>query len=357
MRTKNKIVILFVSAFFLLMSLWGLFSDTPNYSESERRVLTSFPNVNMVDISSGYFSKEFDTYAVERFPARDKWRQIKTYVKTKLFFQQDNNGIYTAGQHISKIDYPLNTQMLDYAIQLFADIKDNYLDKNNIYLAVIPDKNKYLAENTGHLAFDYEEFSAYLAENMAYAKYIEISDLLDSDDYYHTDSHWRQDKIVDVADRIASVMGVDISQKYSYYTLETDFYGVYAGQSALKCEPDTITYLLNESIKNANVRGAEAIYDMKKAKSRDPYEMFLSGNQPVVTITNSQCENQKRLIIFRDSFGSSIAPLFIDGYSEIILIDLRYISSDKLSEFVDFENADVLFLYSTILLNNSRSMK
>lgn len=357
MRIKNKIVILTVSAFFLIMSLWGIFSETPNFSESERRVLASFPDVNMCDILNGNFSNEFDDYAVERFPARDMWRQIKAYVKTKFFFQQDNNGIYTVGQHISKMDYPMNTQMLEHAIHLFADIKENYLEQNNIYLAVIPDKNKYLAEETGHLEFDYEEFSAYLAENMAYATYIEISDLLESDDYYDTDSHWRQENVVDVAERIADVMGADISQEYSYHTLETEFYGVYAGQSALKCEPDTITYLFSESIRNANVHGAEAVYDMKKANSRDPYEMFLSGNQPVVTITNSQCKNQKRLIIFRDSFGSSIAPLFIEGYSEIILVDLRYISSDTLSEYVSFDDADVLFLYSTMLLNHSLSMK
>lgn len=357
MRIKDKIVIFSISAFFLLMSLWGIFGKTSNYSESERRALASFPNVNVESMISGDFSKEFDHYAVDRFPARDKWRQIKAYVKTKFFLQQDNNKLYTAGQHISKMDYPMNLQMMDYAIQRFTNIKETYLKQNNIYLAIIPDKNRYLAEQTGHLAFDYEEFSTYIAERMPYAEYIEISDLLDADDYYYTDSHWRQERIVDVAERIATVMGADISQEYSAHTLETDFYGVYAGQSALACEPDKITYLLSPSIQHAQVAGAEAIYDQKKAESKDPYEMFLSGNQPIVTLTNNQCDSQKRLIMFRDSFGSSIAPLFIEGYSEITLVDLRYISSEKLSEYVSFENADILFLYSTILLNNSLSLK
>ena len=357
MKTKNRIIIFSVSAFFLMMSLWGIFWETPNYSQSERRALASFPNVNVENIVSGDFSKEFDNYTVERFPARDVWRQIKAYVKTKLFLQKDNNNIYTTGRHISQMEYPMNTPMMDYAIELFSGIKEKYLDDNKIYLAIIPDKNKYLAYRTGHLSMDYEKFSNYMAEHMEYAKYIEISDLLEADDYYYTDSHWRQEKIVDIAVRIADAMGANIFQTYSEHLLEADFYGVYAGQSALKCEPDTITYLLSETIQGAQVESAKAVYDMEKAKGTDPYEIFLSGNQTIVTLKNSQCENQKRLIIFRDSFGSSIAPLFIGGYSEIILVDLRYISSDKLSEFVDFENADVLFLYSTILLNNSRSMK
>ena len=103
--------------------------------------------------------------------------------------------------------------------------------------------------------------------------------------------------------------------------------------------------------------GADAVYDMKKATGRDPYEMFLSGNQPVITIENPLNDSGKRLVIFRDSFGSSLAPLLIEAYSEIVLVDLRYISSDKLGEYVGFEGADVLFLYSTTMLNNSLGMK
>ena len=64
-----------------------------------------------------------------------------------------------------------------------------------------------------------------------------------------------------------------------------------------------------------------------------------------------------RLIIFRDSFASSITPLMIEAYSEIVLVDLRYISSDMIGEYVDFENVDVLFMYSTSMLNNSFAMK
>ena len=146
-------------------------------------------------------------------------------------------------------------------------------------------------------------------------------------------------------------------EKYECMTLDVPFYGVYVGQSALKCEPDTITYLINDMIANLQVEGADAIYDMKLAAGRDPYEMFLSGNQTIVTIKNPLQNNGKRLVVFRDSFGSSIAPLLAEEYSETILIDLRYISSDTLGQFVNFKDADVLFLYSTTLLNNSLSIK
>ena len=56
-------------------------------------------------------------------------------------------------------------------------------------------------------------------------------------------------------------------------------------------------------------------------------------------------------------YGSSLAPLLASGYRTITLVDLRYLSSDQLDQYIDFEDQDVLFLYSTLLLNNSLSMR
>ena len=50
-------------------------------------------------------------------------------------------------------------------------------------------------------------------------------------------------------------------------------------------------------------------------------------------------------------------PLLAQGYSEVTMIDLRYINSQLLDKFVDFSQADVLFMYSASLLNNSTAMK
>jgi len=63
------------------------------------------------------------------------------------------------------------------------------------------------------------------------------------------------------------------------------------------------------------------------------------------------------LVIFRDSFGSSIAPLFAQGYKKITLVDIRYMHPDMLEHYVEFENQDVLFLYSTLVLNNAETLK
>ena len=85
--------------------------------------------------------------------------------------------------------------------------------------------------------------------------------------------------------------------------------------------------------------------------------MFLSGSLPLLTITNQAAETDRELILFRDSFGSSIAPLLTSGYRKITLVDIRYLHPDVLNRYIEFDGQDVLFLYSTLVLNHSETLK
>ncbi|MBQ6824702.1 MAG: hypothetical protein IJP27_08615 [Clostridia bacterium] len=353
MKIKNLITLLLCGVLVLGLSVWCFFGPKPDYSDSERRVLASFPKITLESVISGEFAGEFEEYATDRFPVRDLWRGLKAYTRLGLFQQKDNNKIFLKDGHLSKLEYPMKPEMADHALKLFEKVQGQYCKENKIYFAMIPDKNMTLAD----LKLDYAAFESYMAEGMPYAENISLRDLLTAEDYYFTDTHWRQDHIVDVAERLAEKMGATLSGSYESVKVEAPFYGVYAGQSAMHCKPDAITYLTNPTIAGLQVEGAKAVYDLSKVESKDPYELFLSGNQPVVKVTNPQKPDGKRLILFRDSFGSSVAPLLAEGYSEITLVDLRYINSSLLDQFVNFENADVLFLYSTVLLNESLAMK
>ena len=80
---------------------------------------------------------------------------------------------------------------------------------------------------------------------------------------------------------------------------------------------------------------------------------------PLLRIDNPNATTDKELIIFRDSFGSSIAPLLAEGYSSVYLVDIRYGNFDMMKEFYGLEitDQDILFLYSSIILNSSFSFK
>ncbi|MBQ2264154.1 MAG: hypothetical protein II341_02020, partial [Oscillospiraceae bacterium] len=68
-------------------------------------------------------------------------------------------------------------------------------------------------------------------------------------------------------------------------------------------------------------------------------------------------KSQRELVVFRDSFGSSLIPLLVKDYATVTVVDTRYVSPDLLGQYLEFEKQDVLFLYSTLILNNSLALK
>ncbi len=362
---KNIIITVFFALIMFVLSALCIFGDSAVYSDSERRYLAKLPKLNKENIVSGEFMSSFETYAQDNFPVRDSFRSIKAYFATDVMQKKDNNGIFEADGHISKTDGEKNGYMLDYAAGKFSEIAEKYAkDTTKLYFSIVPDKNFFLAEKNGYPSIDYRGFIGEMKEKTPFLTYIDITENLGAEDYYFTDTHWKQENITDIAQILANKMGTKIGSDYRVNTLDIPFYGVYASQSAKKIKPDTIKYLTNDTIDSAKVTYYDTgmpkkgdMYNLEKAKGKDPYEMFLSGSTPLVTLENTKADEKRELVLFRDSFGSSIAPLLLDGYSKITVVDIRYINSGFLGGFVNFENADVLFLYSTAILNNSTALR
>ena len=95
------------------------------------------------------------------------------------------------------------------------------------------------------------------------------------------------------------------------------------------------------------------MYDFTKQDAKDPYDIFLSGPQSLLRIENPNAATDRELVIFRDSFGSSLAPLLVQDYSAVTLIDIRYIQPQLLGRYVEFEGKDILFMYSSLVLNKN----
>lgn len=370
-KIKNYIIIglsvIFVSGFFF----WSIFLPDLEISKTERRKLSNFPELTVESISSGKFMKDFETYTLDHFPLRDKFRTFKGFATFYGMGQKDNNDFFSYDNYIVKMEYPLNEDSVQYATSRFQFVYDKYLkDKNmKIYSTLVPDKNCFIPKEEGYLSIDYDAFADKVKNQMSYAEYIDIFPLLEISDYYATDTHWRQEKLVDVAQYIAEKMGVTLKAEYELKKVDSPFYGVYHGQFAMPIDPDELCYLTNDILDNCTVTDLETnsqipVYDMEKlmdndpTKIPDPYEMFLSGpNRSILVIENENATTDKELIVFRDSYANAIAPLFVEGYSKITLVDLRRVSPQFLGNFVEFTNQDVLFLQSTLVLNDSFEIK
>ena len=136
----------------------------------------------------------------------------------------------------------------------------------------------------------------------------------------------------------------------------------YYGEAAIDREGEELVYLTCDLFDDVKVKYLENknlddIYNLEKLKSLDAYEVYLDGASSFIEITNNNSGNDKELIIFRDSFASSIVPLLVPYYKKIILIDNRYIKSDIYNSLLEVNNQNVLFMYSTLVVNNSNSLK
>ena len=364
---RNYILVICMAVVLFGLSFYCWFKPEECFSESERRVLKPFPKLTTETIMNGKFMKEFESYSLDQFPFRDSFRSLKALVSYGLIGRKDNNGIYLAEGHLSKIEYPMQTQMLDHAATRMEEIYNMYLKdtESTCYFSIVPDKNIFLAEENGYLSMDYEKLYSYMKEKITFAEFIDIAGLLEKEDYYKTDTHWRQEKIQDVAEHLmAEMSAIPSDTEYEVKELQYPFYGVYCGQSALPVKPDKLYYLESDVLRNCIVTSYDTgkpinttIYNMEKAKGHDAYEMFLSGTSALQVIENPKAAKEKELIVFRDSFGSSLIPLLVEGYSKITVIDTRYVQSQMLGSLVDFHGQDTLFIYSTIILNNSLALR
>ena len=355
---KEKIISILFMFFTIGFFLINIIKKDILISDTERRKLKQFPEISLNNIMDGSFMEDFDEYTTDQFVFRNKFRNIKAIINYNLFRKIDNNGIYVINDYIFKTEYPTNIKSIDNFINKINSIGNNFTKDNKVYYSIIPDKNYYINSNK-YLNINYNLLYEKIG-NINY-NYIELRDILTLDDYYKTDTHWKQENLSKVVNRLGESMNFSINSTYDKNTYK-NFYGVYYGQSALNIKPDTLTYLTNETILNSKVnyyenKNINSVYVLENLNNIDKYDIYLDGASSYIEIINPNNMSGRELVIFRDSFGSSLTPLLIEAYSKITLIDTRYISEYSYLNMIDFTNQDILFLYSTLIVNNSSTLK
>lgn len=355
-----------VLAVWLGLALFAWFGPKQEVSVSERRKLDQMPELTAENVLSGNFMTDFESYSLDQFPLRDQFRQLKALFHYYCLGQKDNNGIYIAGGYAAKVEYPLDEKSVNYAISRFQNVYDTYLKDSGskIYFTMAPDKGFYLAQANGYPAMDYAAMEEKITSGLPWASYVDVTPYLSGTDYYRTDTHWRQERLLPAAGALCRALGIPEPKEgdYTPTAVERPFYGVYYGQAALPMEPETIYYLQSDLLRGCTVFNYEnnkktQVYDLDKLDSRDLYDVFLSGAAALLTIENPNADTDRELIVFRDSFGSSMVPLLVQGYKTVTVVDIRYLMSSYLGNFIDFHGQDVLFLYSSLILNSSSTLK
>lgn len=360
MNDKIKDIVVTIIFLFTVISLFliNVIKKDTDISVAERRKLATMPELTTKSLFDGTYFKKFDSYVTDQFVERDAFRKIK--IDIELSTKGEYNNLYLYDNYIIEEIFPLNSNSINNLTNKINYIKDTYLNNNsNIYYTIIPDKNYFV--NNGNLKLDYNKLQDMMRNNLSNINYINIFDKLTLDNYYKTDTHWKEEDLFNVANTIANQMNFDITNNNVVNTITT-FNGSYAGRLSVTKDIDTIKTISNPSTLNSSVYNYETkkytdIYDYTKINSLDKYDIYLSGAVPIIDIINNNTSSDKELIVFRDSYGSSLIPLLIEGYKKITVIDIRYISSKILNKYIDFNDQDVLFMYSILTINNSFSIR
>lgn len=357
---KEKIITISFLSILFGFFIYSIVDKDIVLSFSERRKLSQFP-VWENKIDKDYLDK-METYLMDQFPLRDTFRQLKATTEFHFLQKLDHNGTFYQKNKIFKLESTIDWNSIDFFLKKIENVTKTYAVSNpRIYYSIIPDKNYYL-EDARYPKLDYDALVNKVKHELSsQMTYIDLFQTLDLDSYYDTDIHWRQEKLQAVVKKIERAMQLsNIPCNYKKVD-KYPFYGALYGQLALSKRPDTITYLTNEHLENVRVSTLDktnlSVYNEARLDSVDAYDVFLHGAQPLVTIENDAAPTERELILFRDSFGSSLAPLLISSYRKITLVDLRYLSSTLLSQYIDFEQSDLLFLYSVPVINQSYTLK
>lgn len=277
----------------------------------------------------------------------------------------DEDGIYEIDGYYAQSLGEINEASVRNLARKLSQIQSLCLDgAGEVYVSLIPDKNYQLRHKSG-LSVDYDRMAELLQENVSGMTWIGLADALELEDYYRTDVHWRQERLSGVLDALGAAMGFTlpgVPQDWGQ-TVSAPFLGTYARYRE-DMPAEDLVWCSSPVTEAARIHRFEEepgpVYDTDELSGETPYNVFLGGVSPVITVESPDAapeREDRELIIFGDSFSNSLIPLLLPAYSRVTLVDLRFMAAQLVPDYVDCTGAEVLFLYSLPVANNSYMLK
>ncbi len=362
MNGKKLLAVLF-SVVLVGLALITAFSKKSSFSEEENRNLSVFPKFSLSTIGDKSFMNGFDSYISDHFFGRNFWVNMKSSLEL-LTLKKENNSILLTNKDtlVEDLDKP-EERKVNLNISGIENFSKNNPDAK-VFMAIAPtaldiysDSLPYNKSTWSQKAEIDSIYSSLSKSAYGIDIYTPLYSNRDQYIYYNTDHHWTTLGAYYAYSQIATALDFKPYDK-SPFDIEHasyDFYGTYSSKSKISVAADTIDIY---SLASSDLAVTEVIVnDGKEEKSydslyfrdwlneKDKYSVFLGQVQPEVTI-KTNVQNDKKLLIFKDSFAHSLVPFLSLHYSEIKLIDLRYTNQNyrNLANISDY--SDVLLLYN-----------
>ena len=333
------------------------------FSENENKYLQQFPKVSVKNVFNGEFESDFETYLSDQIAGRDFWVTSNS-VLLLASGKRDINGVYVGddGYLLEVFD---DIDMERYNAQIEALNKFvTYVDVP-VYFTIASNSVSVHEDKLPEFAVNYsqdkyiEDFYAGLSPEITT---VDVSSVLKehSDEYifYRTDHHWTTYGSLLAFNEIASVMGLEpVSEAELTETqVSSEFLGTFFSKGNFIVEPDTITRYdfkdpVSYTVTLDDGTVSETLYDESYLEKKDKYAYFAHGN-PAHLAVKTDVENEKVLVIVKDSYAHCMLPFFTPYYSEIHMLDPRYIKSNLAEYILALEPDEILILYNAKTLSD-----
>lgn len=333
---------------FFAIAIWLVPDKT--FSQRENRALQTLPRVDAQTLLAGEFSRSYNDYYADQFPARDAFVTVKGILEL-LVGKGENNGIMlgSGGQLAKRLFAPArdrkntaeDSDIIDYKhLEDAAGGINRAAENISVPFAVFltgrtadvaasafsypgGTSNKMLATLRGNVREDVN----YLDLVPMYRTKYENDEYV----YYRTDHHWTTLGAYYAYCAILRAFGMekDIipAEEFQKETVSTNFYGTFASASGFHfVRPDSVElWLLGNEEEFAVIADGHMLdagfYSRTHLLGNDKYSVFLDGTHDVVTVTKKDGQSRPKLAIFKDSFANSVAP-FLAQHFDLILYNL-----------------------------------
>ena len=310
MKNRDKILIIFCSAFIFAIGALIFILPQKTISKKENRYLTTLSTPTLQTVLNGDFSKELSSFYADQIPIRNQATELYALCE-KALGKREINGV------------------ISYGSQLISRSEPKEIPNTKIDALWIESKFSLFEKSSQDLML-----------------------------YYKTDHHRNAEGAYLLYVDVCKKLGVTPFEE-SYFTKQSvcdDFLGTAFSRSCLPefcVNPDTITlyrYSGDESVKitvhdtNKEIFG---FYDFSKLDSADKYAIFLGGNYARATVFSSS--DKPTLLLIKDSFANAVVPL-LSLHFNIELIDPRYSSPPQISNLIaslQYDRALILACYES----------
>lgn len=282
--------------------------------------------------------------------------------------EEISDGILIMGTRAMEIYYGSKKNAVDY-----ATILNSFAQKVGsgvkVYSMVIPKScGFYLADSKTSYAKYASRTTRDLTahkEALSGVTYIPVYEALlphkDEEIYFRTDHHWTGLGAYYAAEEFARIAGVDFMPLSSYTkNVRPGYVGTmykYTNHSPtlLNNPEDFVTYVpgtpytvtkYNTKLKSGKARDS-IFYSVPDNKRSSWYSTYLGNDSYSFIIKSGTCQNGRKLLIVKDSYGNALSPYFMNSFEEIYIVDGRYFEIGLVSLVQSKGITDVLFAECT----------